>query len=81
MGWPSQYDIVNIAKRDPGEVYEGREFIAAVHHHGRPFGPWDKGRQLPYAFDADRIYCSPSVRREFLDARSLKIRDMARIRK
>jgi len=64
MSWPSKYDPENIPKRGPGEIYEAREFIAAVFHHGIPFGPWDKGRQLPYGFHADKFYLGPNVRPE-----------------
>jgi hypothetical protein len=65
VSWPSRYDIENIPKRSVGQSYEGAEFLAAVHHHGRPFGPGDKQRQLPYGFIQDKYYKGPPVRDEF----------------
>jgi hypothetical protein len=36
------------APREYGQIYDGTRFAEAVTKHGRPFGVFERGREIPY---------------------------------
>jgi len=43
------------------KTYHSLEFDNAVANHGRPFGCFEKGRQLPYGFSLDQWFKGPPI--------------------